>query len=347
MDGNHLDSPLPRRPWLRRDVPLLWRGETRLQIGTDPQRLIIIDTTRSLINWAATLRGERTLADALEAVPGSLHRVETSCSNDDEFDVLKQQRLRLLQLLNRGGAVADAADMNYFRGSFTPEQREQLDRQAAALRHCYTDERATHALLQRRQTTVAVHGDNQLSELICQLLFRAGVAAIVKREPPSSTSREGRSRSRGIDLYILAHSWHPDLLDDAGALASDIPHLYVATWGRTAAIGPLVIPGMSSCLHCAHLHKRDADPLWPRLLVQLTHLRPDVEAIDTCLLHLAAAHATMTATGFIDAQGDPSRYATLLNRQRVIYAPEGESVEAPMPTHPLCGCRWQEADVGA
>ncbi len=348
MDRTAPGSPLPRRPWLRRDVPLLWRGETRLQIGTDPQRLIIIDTTRSLVNWATSLRGERTLAEALQAVPESLYRIEDEPdSGDAGFDALTQQRLQLLELLHRCGAIADAANVSYFRGSTTPEQREQLDRQAAALRHCYSDERATDALPQRRRSTIAVHGDNELTERVCQLLSLSGVGAVIKREPPSSTSREGRNRALGIDLQILAHSWHPDLLDDAGALTSDVPHLHVATWGHVGVIGPLVVPGMSSCLNCARLHKRDADPLWPRLMIQLAHLRPDVAAIDTGLLQLAAAHAAMIATAFIDAQGDVTRYGTLLNRQRHVCAPEGVTRDDVMPAHPLCGCQWREAEVGA
>jgi hypothetical protein len=309
---------------------------------------MIIDTTRSLVNWATSLRGERTLAEALQAAPGSCPRAEDDpCVNDDGFDALTQQRLQLLEFLHRCGAIADAANVSYFRGSATPEQREQLDRQAAALRHCYPDDRAVDALPRRRGSTIAVHGDNELSERVSLLLAMSGVGSVIKREPPSSTSRDGRNRSFGIDLQILAHSWHPDLLDDAGALTSDIPHLHVATWGHVGVIGPLVVPGMSSCLNCARLHKRDADPLWPRLMIQLTHLRPDVAAIDAGLLHLAAAHATMTATAFIDGQGDVSRYGTLLNRQRLVFAPEGVTKDAVMPAHPLCGCQWRETEVGA
>ncbi len=332
--------PLPRRPWLRRDVPLLWRGEHRLQIGTDPQRLIIIDTTRSLVNWASTLRGDRTLAEALIAAPvlAPLESTDAIASGTPD-GAITQQRLQLLHLLHGVGAVADAADMDYFRGSTSPEYRQQLDRQAAALRHIYSDDRATRALPQRRLAAVAVHGRNRLSDLICELLSEAGVGSVL-RHAPMSTSREGRHRSKGIDLHVLADSWHPDILDDLGSLASDVPHLYVAAWGRTAAIGPLVVPGVSSCLRCRHLHRRDADPLWPRLLVQLSHSRPEVEAIDAALIHLAAAHAVVFATGFLDAQTRVERYEALINRQRLVYAPEGVTMEEPMPAHPLCGCQW-------
>lgn len=340
MDRTAYTTPLPRRPWLRRDVPLLWRGEHRLQIGTDPQRLIIIDTTRSLVNWASTLRGDRTLAEALIAVPAhtSVESPETTVPGIAD-GAITQQRLRLLHLLHDVGAVADAAEMDYLRGSTSPDYREQLDRQSAALRHIYTDERATQALPQRRMATVAVHGRNRLSNLICDLLTEAGVGSVL-RHASTSTSREGRHRSKGIDLHVLADSWHPDILDDLGSLASDVPHLYVAAWGRTAAIGPLVVPGVSSCLRCRHLHRRDADPLWPRLLVQLAHIRPEVEAIDAALLHLAGAHASVFTTGFLDAQARADRYEPLINRQRIVYAPEGLTMEETMPPHPLCGCRW-------
>jgi hypothetical protein len=303
--------------------------------------LIIIDTTRTLVNWATSLRGDRTLAEALLAAPSATPPALSEANVSGIVDgALTQQRLRLLHLLHEVGAVADAADMDYFRGSTSPEYRQQLDRQAAALRHIYRDERATRALPQRRVASVAVHGRNRLSDLICELLSEAGVGSVLRHTAPASTSREGRHRSKSIDLHVLADAWHPDILDDLGSLANDVPHLYVAAWGRAAAIGPLVIPGVSSCLRCRHLHRRDADPQWPRLLVQLAHGRPEVDAIDSALLHIAGAHATVMATGFLDAHGDVDRYEPWINRQRLVYAPEGVTMEEAMPAHPLCGCQW-------
>ena len=37
----------------------------------------------------------------------------------------------------------------------------------------------------------------------------------------------------------------------------------------TGLVGPLVIPGVTSCLECADLHRRDRDAAWPAVAAQL------------------------------------------------------------------------------
>ena len=41
-----------------------------------------------------------------------------------------------------------------------------------------------------------------------------------------------------------------------------------------AVVGPLVLPGRSSCLSCAHRHRTDADPGWPAVARQLARRSP-------------------------------------------------------------------------
>ena len=47
------------------------------------------------------------------------------------------------------------------------------------------------------------------------------------------------------------------------------PLLVTGVWSSRAVIGPLVVPGRTSCLHCADLHRCDRDPAWPVLSAQL------------------------------------------------------------------------------
>ena len=47
------------------------------------------------------------------------------------------------------------------------------------------------------------------------------------------------------------------------------PHLLVRVRDGTGLVGPMVIPGQTSCLACADLHRSDRDAAWPALAAQL------------------------------------------------------------------------------
>ncbi len=51
--------------------------------------------------------------------------------------------------------------------------------------------------------------------------------------------------------------------------ATGVPHLPVRVRDGVGLVGPLVIPGMTSCLGCADLHRSDRDAAWPALAAQL------------------------------------------------------------------------------
>lgn len=82
-----------------------------------------------------------------------------------------------------------------------------------------------------------------------------------------------------------------DLLREAGA-----PHLLLRCSGDEVVVGPLVVPGATSCVRCADLARRDADPRWPWLLDQLVRLR--IDPVPT-LLAWAAVTATVQALAFV------------------------------------------------
>lgn len=70
-------------------------------------------------------------------------------------------------------------------------------------------------------------------------------------------------------LVVLADSLvpPPDLVDVL--VRQRIPHLQVRIRDGHGVIGPLVLPGATSCLHCADLHRGDYEPEWPHLCAQL------------------------------------------------------------------------------
>ena len=45
--------------------------------------------------------------------------------------------------------------------------------------------------------------------------------------------------------------------------AAGVPHLPVRVRDGTGLVGPLVIPGVTSCLGCADLHRSERDAAWP------------------------------------------------------------------------------------
>ena len=64
--------------------------------------------------------------------------------------------------------------------------------------------------------------------------------------------------------YLVADPRVVRELHDAG-----VPHLPVRVRDGTGLVGPLVIPGVTSCLRCADLHRSDRDAAWPAVAAQL------------------------------------------------------------------------------
>lgn len=122
----------------------------------------------------------------------------------------------------------------------------------------------------------------------------------------------------------------PDLLREAGA-----PHLLVRCVGDEAVVGPLVVPGTTSCVRCADLARRDADPRWPWLLEQLTRLR--IEPAPT-LLAWAAVTAAVQALAFVGGSG-----AETLGRTLELGTDQHTLRLRSWPVHPECPCVWADA----
>lgn len=67
-----------------------------------------------------------------------------------------------------------------------------------------------------------------------------------------------------------------------------VPHLPVRVRDGTGMVGPLVVPGVTSCLGCADLHRSDRDAAWPAIAAQL---RDTVGVADRATLLATAALA--------------------------------------------------------
>ena len=125
-------------------------------------------------------------------------------------------------------------------------------------------------------------------------------------------------------------------LHDAG-----MPHLPVRVRDGTGLVGPLVIPGVTSCLRCADLHRSDRDAAWPAVAAQL---RDAVGSADRATVLGTAALALNQVDRVIAAvreADDPTGPATRRRR----WTPRWSSTSAPgrrraarWSRHPRCEC---------
>ncbi len=105
-----------------------------------------------------------------------------------------------------------------------------------------------------------MHGDGPLSDLLTSALGASGVRV-------SHSSRTHASTAADLAVltdYLVADPRVVRELHDAG-----VPHLPVRVRDGAGLIGPLVIPGVTSCLRCADYHRSDRDAAWPAVAAQL------------------------------------------------------------------------------
>ncbi|WP_081511909.1 hypothetical protein [Nocardia donostiensis] len=116
-----------------------------------------------------------------------------------------------------------------------------------------------------RVRSVLVHGLGPLSDAVA-----AGLRGLGVRPGRSRGNRhEPLPAGRRCDLVVLCDTLVPDprLVDQL--VRGRIAHLMVRVRDGTGVVGPLVLPGLTSCLRCADLARRDRDTAWPRLAAQL------------------------------------------------------------------------------
>ncbi len=112
-----------------------------------------------------------------------------------------------------------------------------------------------------------------------------------------------------VDLtVVVADGPEVDRVITDHLLRHDQPHLLVRSLGDAAWVGPLVIPGRTSCVRCADLTRRDADPDWPIVLAQLGRLRLPVPGL---LTGWAASVAAAQALAFLGGRVPEAAGATL------------------------------------
>ncbi|MET0898544.1 MAG: cyclodehydratase [Mycobacterium sp.] len=192
--------------------------------------------------------------------------------------------------------------------------------------------RRTHDTV--RAPALRVHGRGPLADLLVDALQCSG--ARLKH----SSARHAVVRAEGTDLVVLTDYLvvEPRLLRDLHD--ARVPHLQVRVRDGVGLIGPLVLPGLTSCLGCADLHRSDRDAAWPAVAAQL---RDTVGAADratvlaTAALALSQIDTVLSAIRDSDGAGRLRPPATL-SATLEFDAATSTIARRHWPRHPLCGC---------
>lgn len=186
-----------------------------------------------------------------------------------------------------------------------------------------------------RSISVRVHGRGPLSDLLSRSL-RCSATRVTR-----SNQRHAVVTADHTDLVVLADALvtDPRVLRDLHA--ARVPHLPVRVRDGTGLVGPLVIPGVTSCLGCADLHRSDRDAAWPALAAQLRHA---VGAADRATVLGTAALALTQVDLVIRAmrdEGGSGRAPTppmTLDTTVEFDVGTGSVVTRRWSRHPLCAC---------
>lgn len=349
-DGTLLDAALPRRPRLSPGRAVLWRDPGAVQLGLDPRHALVVENlSPPLARLVHGLDGRRTLPELLAEA------TDDGCAPGDAA--------RLLTELHSAGVLDDAAAAVGAHAADGQQFRLAADAATWAVR---TGRPVAELLRTRLRSAVVVHGSGRLGAAVAVVLAAAGVGRVrVEAEGhvrPEDTGcgypveAVGRPRAEAAAEAVLAAApamvtapparRRPDLVvltdtapHDPGLTAElmrhGTPHLAVQVREGVAVVGPLVMPGRSSCLRCAELHRAGLDPAWPKLAAQLAGSAPHAElASAQAAAALAGTQVLAALAGAGTGQGPPPVWSATLELDPL----QGSLRRRPWPAHPRCGC---------
>ena len=352
-----------RRPRLLPGLQVLHRGRGEVQVGTDPRHaVVLVDVPQPLAKLLHTLDGRDTAAE-LTARAGP---VEPSTLD------------RVLTELAKFGLLEDAAVSEAGVSTAVPP-RLAADCSWWALR---TAQERMSANIRRMQAAVLIHGGGRVAVSLATLLAAAGVGwvstvtegtvqpeetgcgyleqdvgkrrsiairrAIVRTAPATNTSP--LPRTRRPDLVLLADAAVPDPHLARRLFDEGLAQLIVWAGEGVGVVGPLVVPGRSSCLHCVDLHKTATEPAWPALATQLAG-RP--QPADLASAQASAAFAVSQALRVLDGPRRAGQQIPVDPTDLPVWGAAveidtytGETRRTNWPKHPYCACSRGPAPTG-
>lgn len=327
------------------DVPLIVRAPDELQIGIEePRRVLLVNAPPAAAPILAGLDGSTSLGAVLAA---------------HDADPLVWHAL-LEQLLSAELLVPVAeqsAEPGLGAGHLAQER--------IGLVHRHGQAAAGRILQARRDALVVVRGSSAAASLVATLVAAAGVghvhhdptrSALTDLGMRNSTPNESVDRRRpgpaahaavraanpsvrthrpaphqSPTLVVVTSDAVPDLGLAATLVQQRLPHLSVLTSAGRAMVGPLVLPGRSSCLGCMHRHRTDADPGWPAVARASARQAPRAPVTISAM---AATFAAMQVLELLDGTETP-----VTVNGSVEWVPDALSGRRrSWPEHPDCGC---------
>ncbi|BBZ37928.1 hypothetical protein MCNS_09910 [Mycobacterium conspicuum] len=185
-----------------------------------------------------------------------------------------------------------------------------------------------------RAASIRVHGRGPLSDLLVDGLRGSGARVTQSSQPHAAVT------SAAVDLVILSDSLVADPRMVRDLHSQGVPHLPVRVRDGIGLVGPLVIPGVTSCLACADLHRSDRDAAWPAIAAQLRDavgVADRATMLATAALALSQVNRVIAAVRGQEAVPDPGPPAAL-NATLEFDLNAGSIVARPWSRHPLCSC---------
>lgn len=185
-----------------------------------------------------------------------------------------------------------------------------------------------------RAASVRVHGRGPLSELLVETLRCSGARIAHSSQPHAAVS------AHDVDLVVLSDFLVADPRMVRDLHSQGVAHLLVRVRDGIGLVGPLVIPGVTSCLGCADLHRRDRDAAWPAICAQLREtvgVADRATVLATAALALAQVNRVIAAVHGREAAADPDPPQTL-NATLEFDVNSGAIVTRHWVKHPLCSC---------
>jgi hypothetical protein len=224
-------------------------------------------------------------------------------------------------------------------------------------------------LRRRAEAAVSVHGTTRVATALGALLAAAGIGRVnvigtgdvrlhqavpggvtaadegrrftaaandaLRRAAPECDTRAQPTDAiaEDADLVILAEAGPVDEQLRTALHSRGLVHLRVEHDADRGIVGPLVVPGWSSCLRCADLQRLDRDPAWSVLAVQLEAGGRRPQPADVVTAVVTAGIAAMQALAFLDGDLPAAIDGTLELRP-----PDWRLRRRTWPSHPDCDC---------
>ncbi len=341
-----------RRPLLLPTLRRLWRDPHRVQLGTDPARAVLLELANP------------RCARLLDLLDGS--RSESSVLREAQrHGIGATDAAAVLTALRQAGFVVDAHTLR--PTGIGEAARRRLDREAAALALQPPPQPMAPATALRRRlsTQVIVSGAGLLAVPIAGVLAASGIGHItpdltgvtrVAEANPGGLLPSDAHRPRGIaaaeairraapeisvgppragraTFAVLVGFTAPAALTAFAHARRRMPHLAVTIRDATVVVGPLVRPGVTACLNCLDLHRRDRDPVWPVIAAQLSTGPETTEPLAATTALAATAYAAAQVLAHVDG-ATPATLGTTVE----ISGPDRWTSRRWSP-HPACGCR--------